>query len=476
MATYGTSDHQPLPSYSPSARNSLTRSFGNTSTAPGWPVTFEAGVETVLQSPATSRRDSHDAFAEHSHILKTESGHGRGTSTFREAVFNSINVLLGVGVLSSPFAMRSSGWLIGVPLFLFFVLVTNHTGKLLGKCLEYQEGMMTYPDIGEAAFGTRGRKLISVMFFAELFTVCVLFDILIGDTLAALLPAYTPSQLMVAGFVVVMPTLWTAHLSMLSWFSLLGIISSFFCLYAIFFVGFAIDYEAPDYTMGSLLRPQPTELIADADRIPLAIGMTMVAFGDHSVFPSICSSMQNRADFPAVLDIAYVVTSLVYGAIEVGGYLMFGNSSAEEITLNLVDVYPGTLMTLMIWMVAFNPMSKVPITIHPVALAIEELLFTPQELHHATYRVKFYRALVRTTIGVLALLCALYIPSFARLTSFLGAFFAMFASVFFPCVCYLKLFGHRLNRGAKILNASLAVISVFLTIVGTISSFVSPTK
>lgn len=99
----------------------------------------------------------------------------QGQSSFKDAVFNAINVLLGVGVLSSPFALRSSGWLLGAPLFFFFTLVTNHTAKLLGKCLDFQEGMMTYPDIGEAAYGTKGRVVISVTFFCELFTAAAMF-------------------------------------------------------------------------------------------------------------------------------------------------------------------------------------------------------------------------------------------------------------------------------------------------------------
>lgn len=150
------------------------------------------------------------SFSEHSRLLAGGNavelgGHGgssHGKMNYKEAVFNAINVLLGVGVLSSPFALRSSGMLVGVPLFFFFTLVTNHTGKLLGYCLDYQEGMQvrvlaledhgsqgiylpkrvlgpqTYPDIGEAAFGTRGRLAISVIFFSELFTACAMFDVL----------------------------------------------------------------------------------------------------------------------------------------------------------------------------------------------------------------------------------------------------------------------------------------------------------
>lgn len=62
-------------------------------------------------------------------------------TSFQSAVFNSVNVLLGVGILSGPFALRSSGILAGGGFFIFFAGVTNYTGKLLGKCLGYQTGM-----------------------------------------------------------------------------------------------------------------------------------------------------------------------------------------------------------------------------------------------------------------------------------------------------------------------------------------------
>lgn len=110
-----------------------------------------------MASPAAIRRRTHSgSFSEHSRILQPTidgsaavttsavDAHGlpaHGKMNYKEAVFNAINVLLGVGVLSSPFALRSSGLLVGIPLFFFFTLVTNHTGKLLGYCLDYQEGM-----------------------------------------------------------------------------------------------------------------------------------------------------------------------------------------------------------------------------------------------------------------------------------------------------------------------------------------------
>ncbi|KAF4318955.1 hypothetical protein BBO99_00006924 [Phytophthora kernoviae] len=406
-------------------------------------------------------------------------GSAQGTSSFKDAVFNAINVLLGVGVLSSPFSLRSSGWLIGVPLFLFFTLVTNHTAKLLGKCLDYQEGMTTYPDIGEAAFGTKGRVIVGITFFAELFTACAMFNVLIGDTLAALIPSFTETQLTIMAFLLIMPSMWTTHMSMLSYFSILGILSSFFCLYTIIYVGFAIDTDAPGYTMGSLLQPQYVQVIGDLDRIPLSIGLTMVAFGGHSVFPSICSSMRNKEEYPRVLNLSYFIVGLVYGAIELAGYLMYGTATQKEITLNLIATYPGMLTQMVVWTIALNPMSKIAITLHPIALALEEFMLSPTQKRDAARNkagkgLVVYRAAIRTTLGMAALCCALFVPHFARVTSFLGAFFAMLVSVFLPCVCYLKLFKHRLSNGEIALNSGLAAISIVLMFFGTIASFLSP--
>ena len=95
-----------------------------------------------------------------------------GTATFNQTTFNAVNLLLGVGILSLPFAVKTSGWLICIPLLLFLSLVTNYTGKLIGRCLSYKQGMQSFADIGTEAFGPIGRRIITFLLFTELFTAC----------------------------------------------------------------------------------------------------------------------------------------------------------------------------------------------------------------------------------------------------------------------------------------------------------------
>jgi amino acid permease len=72
-----------------------------------------------------------------------------------------VNVLCGVGILSTPYAVKQGGWL-GLVILAVLGALAWYTGILLRRCLDSKEGLETYPDIGHAAFGTSGRIIISV--------------------------------------------------------------------------------------------------------------------------------------------------------------------------------------------------------------------------------------------------------------------------------------------------------------------------
>ncbi|KAL3481872.1 hypothetical protein BJX99DRAFT_253389 [Aspergillus californicus] len=58
-----------------------------------------------------------------------------GQSTVPQTVFNSVNVLIGVGLLSLPLAMKHAGWLLGLMFLLFAAATTSYTAKVLAKSL-----------------------------------------------------------------------------------------------------------------------------------------------------------------------------------------------------------------------------------------------------------------------------------------------------------------------------------------------------
>ncbi|WJX81913.1 Amino acid transporter avt1c [Trifolium repens] len=100
---------------------------------------------------------------------------------------HGINVLCGVGILSTPYAAKEGGW-VGLSILFIFGIISFYTGLLLLSCLDSEPGLETYPDIGQAAFGTTGRIAISIVLYVELYGCCIEYIILEGDNLASLFP------------------------------------------------------------------------------------------------------------------------------------------------------------------------------------------------------------------------------------------------------------------------------------------------
>ena len=149
-----------------------------------------------------------------------------GQSTLPQTVFNSVNTLIGVGLLSLPLGIRYSGWLIGMVFFLFSAVTTSYTAKLLAKCLDVDNSLITFADLAYVSFGQRARIFTSILFSLELLASCVALIVLFSDSLDALLPGFgTVGWKVVCGIVLIPLAFMPLHL--LSFSSILGILCCF---------------------------------------------------------------------------------------------------------------------------------------------------------------------------------------------------------------------------------------------------------
>ena len=83
----------------------------------------------VRHRPSIKSRAAADSFSNGEFVeVPAEDTSATGRSTFTGAVFNVVNVMMGVGLLSLPFALKSSGW-IGIGLLWLMGIVTNYTGQ-----------------------------------------------------------------------------------------------------------------------------------------------------------------------------------------------------------------------------------------------------------------------------------------------------------------------------------------------------------
>lgn len=76
--------------------------------------------------------------------------------------------MVGVGVLSMPNTIAQAGWA-GIGLLILFAAICCYTAYLMKNCFEGKDTIQTYPEIGEAAFGTYGRLFIAV---SQIYFMC----------------------------------------------------------------------------------------------------------------------------------------------------------------------------------------------------------------------------------------------------------------------------------------------------------------
>ncbi|KAI8378893.1 transmembrane amino acid transporter protein-domain-containing protein [Choanephora cucurbitarum] len=382
-------------------------------------------------------------------------------STFVQSVFNSVNVLVGIGILTLPFAFRCAGWVMGSLIFLFCALVTNYTAKLMAHCLDVLPHSSTYGDMGAAAFGDRGRTYVSVVFMTELMTIGVAMVVLLGDAVASLLPQLDTLSIRIGSFFILTPMLFLP-IRQLAYTSLMGIISCICLLWIVLYDGFS-QSEKP----GSLLDPMDTEIIpSDLTNVPLCIGLMMAGFSGHAVFPAIYRDMQDPKRYEQMVDLTYVITMGIYVTMAVAGYIMFGSDTMKEITQNLALTpgYSVWINRFAVGLIVLTPIAKYGLMMNPVIMTWEVWATT----RFSDRMSSFVNGVGKIMLSLIVMVIATLFPGFDRVMSLLGALFSFGISAIFPLVCYMRLF--EVPTKQSILIYLILTVSICMALIGTVWS------
>ncbi|KAH7262659.1 transmembrane amino acid transporter protein-domain-containing protein [Fusarium tricinctum] len=427
------------------------------------------------------------AHGEHQPILVKEVKQGNkvvlaveGQSTLPQSVFNSINALIGVGLLSLPLALQMTGWIPGLLILSLTAAVTSYTGKLLAKCMNFDPSLITYSDLAYVSFGTRARVIVSALFSLELIAACVALVILFADSLGLLLPGLATVntwKVVASGLVLVLNSL---PLRLLSYTSVVGIFSTF-CIVVIVIID---GFYKPNYP-GSLREPATTYLFPKNWLVlPLAYGLLASPWGAHSVFPSIYRDMRHPYKWGKAVNITFSFSYVVDTCLAVIGLLMFGDGIKDAITSNILKStgYPDALKIIMCIFIAIIPLTKIPLNARPIITTLDVICGVHEQHHHheqshsqpSRYSLivtKSVRGLVRVFVVVLLLFISIVFPAFDSVCAFLGAALCTLISIILPISFYLKLYWKDVSWWEKVVSAILLVVFAILGTLGTIWTF-----
>ncbi|EDN06450.1 conserved hypothetical protein [Histoplasma mississippiense (nom. inval.)] len=400
---------------------------------------LEAGAVVAAESdderePFVVKRIQHEDGSKETIIV--------GQSTVPQTIFNSVNVLIGIGLLSLPLGLMYAGWFIGILLLIFSAVSTTYTAKILAKCMDVDPTLVTYADLAYISFGPHARIVTSLLFCLELMGACVALVVLFADSIDALFPGLGALRWKLICGAILIPMNFVP-LRLLSLSSILGILCCTSIVLIIFIDGI-IKTESP----GSLRDPARTSLLPDNwSAVPLSFGLIM------------------------------------YLAMAVAGWLMFGPDVRDEITSNILLTagYPNWLSVCIVAFIAIIPLTKVPLStveslcgLHPPPPnpnRKNKLRNTSKQGSSALLRktVQFTARIV--TICIITFI-AIVFPYFDRIMALIGASLCITICIILPVAFYLKIFGRSILFWERVVDWVLLGVGSVMAVVGTAWAFI----
>ncbi|KAF8393939.1 hypothetical protein HHK36_020141 [Tetracentron sinense] len=385
----------------------------------------------------------------------------KSKSSFVHAVLNMIGMLIGLGQLSTPYALENGGWASAF-LLVGLGIICAYTSHLLGSCLERNPNSRNYQDIGNHAFGMKGRVITSIFIYMEIFLALVSYTISLSDNLTRVFAGAhlhvprihlsTSELLTVMAILVALPSLWLRDLSSISFLSTAGILMSILIFVTVICTaafGVKANHKIPALQLHN---------------IPLVSGLYMYSLSGHTVFPNIYKAMQDPSKFTKVSIASFTLVTIHYSTLAFVGAKLYGPEVNSQITLSMPRHLVVTKIAL--WATVITPMTKYALELAPIAIQIENNL--PYSMNSRM------RMLIRGSIGSLLLLVilvlALSVPYFQYILGLTGSLVSISVCIILPCTFHTKIYWSQISKPILILNGTLIVFGSLLSVLGVISS------
>ncbi|KAL6639570.1 hypothetical protein ACP70R_023300 [Stipagrostis hirtigluma subsp. patula] len=379
---------------------------------------------------------------------------GGGGATSAQTLGNVVVSIVGTGVLGLPYAFRAAGWVAGslgvaaagsATLYCMLLLVDCRDKLKEEETEEHCHGQYTYGDLGERCFGSIGRCLTEILILVSQAGGSVAYLIFIGQNLHSVFShLMSPTGFIFAVLLPVQIALsFIRSLSSLSPFSIFADVCNVLAMAVVI----KEDLQLFDHPFSN--RSAFNGIWA----IPFTFGVAVFCFEGFSMTLALEASMAERRKFRRVLSQAVAGIITVYACFGVCGYLAYGDTTKDIITLNLPNNWSSAAVKVGLCIaLAFT----FPVMMHPIHEIVEARFRSSgcfQKISHNVRGAEWLglhssRILVVTILAVVAS----SIPAFGSFISFVGSTMCALLSFVLPALFHLSIVGSSMSLWRRVLD------------------------
>nr|AFK46918.1 unknown [Lotus japonicus] len=434
--------------------------------------------EVAVESPLlTSNKDDDDDDDDEKNL--------RGAAaSFTGSVFNLSTTIIGAGIMALPAAIKVLGVAAGIAAIIFLAFLTETSLDILMRFSRVGNAR-SYGDVMGYAFGWVGRLVLQISVLINNL-ILVVYVIIIGDVLSGtsstgihhfgVLEGWFGEHwwtgrafvLLVATILVFTPLGFFKRVDSLRYTSALAV------ALAVMFLVIIAGITIVKLFNGSIERPRLLPNITDATSIWnlfTAVPVLVTAFVCHYNVHTIDNELGESSPIQPVVRASLVLCSLIYILTALFGFLLFGESTLDDVLANFdTDLgipYSSLLNDIVRISYALHLMLVFPVIFFSLRFNLDDLIF-PSARSLDLDRCRF----VFITTGLIALLyvAANFVPSIWTVFQFTGATATVCLGFIFPGAIALRDPQGVATKKDKILSIVMIFLAVFSNVVAIYSN------
>ncbi|KAK7360730.1 hypothetical protein VNO77_02739 [Canavalia gladiata] len=407
---------------------------------------------------------------------KRDEEESNSNASFSGSVFNLSTTIIGAGIMALPATVKVLGLLVGIAAIIFLAFLTHISLEILLRFSRVANAA-TYGEVMDYAFGSFGKPLLQISVLINNFGILVVYMIIIGDVLSGTSSSGSHHFGVLEGwfgqcwwtsrtFVLLVATVLVfAPLGFFKRIDSLRYTSALAVALAIVFLVITVGITFIKLFNGSIASPRLLPNITDITSIWnlfTAVPVLVTAFVCHYNVHTIDNELGNSSLIRPVIRASLVLCSSVYILTALFGFLLFGESTQDDVLANFdTDLgipYSSVLSDIVRISYALHLMLVFPVIFFSLRFNLDDLIF-PSARSFNFDKCRF----VLITIGLISVVyvAANFVPSIWSAFQLTGATATVCLGFIFPAAIALRDPRGIATKKDKILSLIMIFLAVF---------------